>query len=70
MAALDDTLAATAKLASTRDAALTTAVVQQQATSKDKLLALPSGTRVLDLVTGHEGVVIDGQRRNVVIPRS
>lgn len=70
MAALDDTLARTRQLASRRDAALTAAAVQQTASAKDRLVALPIGTRVLDLVTGHEGVVIDGQRHNIVVPRS
>lgn len=32
------------------------------------LLTFAPGTRVLDLVTGETGVVIDGKRENVLIP--
>ena len=32
------------------------------------LLTFAPGTRVLDLVTGETGVVLDGKRENVLIP--
>lgn len=32
------------------------------------LLTFAPGTRVLDLVTGETGVVIDGKRENVLLP--
>jgi len=68
MAAIDDLIHDFTTLAKQRDtqAAAGTAAVSQPAQSR--LMALPIGTRVLDLVTGQEGVVIDGRRQNVVIP--
>lgn len=32
------------------------------------LLTFAPGTRVLDLVTGETGVVLDGKRENVILP--
>lgn len=68
MAAIDDLLRETAKLANARDAALTAAATPTPGGIKDLLMTIPIGTRVLDLVSGEEGVVIDGKRENVVIP--
>lgn len=68
MAAIDDTLRETATMAKQRDAALTAAIAPMQGATKAMLMALPIGTRVIDLITGEEGVIVDGRRENVVIP--
>jgi hypothetical protein len=68
MAAIDDILRETSTLAKQRDAAFTAAAAGTAGGLKSMLMALPIGTRVVDLVTGHEGVIVDGRRENVVIP--
>jgi hypothetical protein len=68
MAAIDDLLRNTAAMAKQRDAAFTAAAAQTAGATKALLMALPIGTRVVDLVTGLEGVIVDGHRENVVIP--
>lgn len=67
MAAIDDLIHETTTLAKQRDAAFTAGVVLPAGGVKSTLMALPIGTRVLDLVTGEEGVIVDGRRDNVVI---
>lgn len=68
MAALDDLLRDTATLAKKRDAALAAAATPTPGGVKDRLMSIPIGTRVLDLISGNEGVIVDGKRENVVIP--
>lgn len=68
MAAIDDLLRDTATLAKRRDAAFAAGATPPAGGSKSLVMALPIGTRVLDLVTGEEGVIVDGKRENVVIP--
>lgn len=68
MAAIDDLLRETGTMGKQRDAALSAAATPTQGGIKDLLMSIPIGTRVLDLISGEEGVVIDGKRENVVIP--
>lgn len=70
MAAIDDILRETATLTKQRDGAFAAAAVQPAARVQSMLMALPLGTRVIDLVTGEEGVIVDGRRENVVVPAS
>lgn len=67
MAAIDDLLRETATMAKARDNALTAAATPTPGGIKDLLMTYAIGTRVLDLTSGAEGVVIDGKRENVVI---
>lgn len=68
MAAIDDLLHDTATLAKQRDSAFIAAAAGTAGGVKALLMALPIGTRVVDLITGEEGVIVDGRRENVVIP--
>jgi hypothetical protein len=68
MPAIDDVLRETATLARQRDAAFSLAATLQPGGVKALSMALPIGTRVLDLITGEEGVIVDGKRENVLIP--
>lgn len=68
MAAIDDLLRETGTMGKQRDAALSAAATPTPGGVKDLLMSIPIGTRVLDLISGEEGVVIDGKRENVVIP--
>jgi len=68
MAAIDDILRDTATLAKQRDSAFTAAADGSVFDPKSRLMFWPIGTRVIDLVTGEEGVIVDGHRENVVIP--
>jgi hypothetical protein len=68
MPAIDDVLRETATLARQRDAAFSSAATLQPGGVKALSMALPIGTRVLDLITGEEGVIVDGKRENVLIP--
>jgi hypothetical protein len=68
MAPIDDLLRDTATQAKQRDASLAAPVAALPGAAKAMLMSIPIGTRVLDLISGEEGVVIDGKRENVVIP--
>ncbi len=68
MAAIDDLLHDITTLSKQRDTAAAAATAQAAGGTKSMLMALPIGTQVIDLVTGHEGVIVDGRRENVVIP--
>lgn len=68
MAAIDNLLRDTATLARQRDTAIAARLAPLPGSAQSMLMALPIGTRVVDLVTGEEGVIIDGHRENVVIP--
>lgn len=67
MAGIDDVLRNGATMAKQRDATFAAGVTLPDGGVKSMLMTLPIGTRVLDLITGEEGVVIDGRRDNVVI---
>jgi hypothetical protein len=68
MAAIDEVTREVAALGKQRDAALQAAAAPVAGGRKNLSMSVPVGTRVLDLVTGVEGVVIDGKRENIVIP--
>lgn len=50
------------------DDALKDRVQQIPGGPRTLLLTFALGTRVLDLVTGETGVVVDGKRENVLVP--
>jgi hypothetical protein len=68
MPAIDDVAREVAALSKQRAATLQTAAAPVAGGRKNLSMSLPIGARVLDLVTGVEGTVIDGKRENVVIP--
>lgn len=68
MAVIDDLLRDTGTLAKQRDTAFAAATAATAGSTKSMLMALPIGTKVIDLITGEEGVIVDGHRENVVIP--
>jgi len=68
MAAIDDLIHDFTTLAKQRDTQAAAGTAAAAESPKSRLMALPLGTRVLDLITGQEGTVIDGRRQNVVIP--
>jgi hypothetical protein len=55
-------------LAKAHDKAFAAAVAPIDAAAIAKGLTWPKGARVLDLVTGQKGTVLDGKRENVVLP--
>lgn len=55
-------------MAKQRDAAFAAAVAPPQGGVKASVMSLPIGTKVLDLITGETGVIVDGKRENVIIP--
>lgn len=48
-----------------RDAALNTAAAAAPGGALDLLLTYRRGTRVLDLITGEQGVIVNGKRESV-----
>jgi hypothetical protein len=68
MAAIDDTLRAAAALGKHHDAQLAAAAAPVAGGVRNLSMSIPIGTRVLDLVSGEKGTVIDGKRENVIIP--
>lgn len=64
----DKAIAAVVSLASDHDKRFAAVVAPIDAGAIGKALTWPSGARVLDLVTGVKGVVLDGKRENVVLP--
>jgi len=68
MAAIDDTLREIGTMSRQRDNAFAAAAAPLPAAARAMVMTVPIGTRVLDLISGKEGVVIDGKRENVVIP--
>lgn len=68
MAEIDDTIRRIQSLANSHDKALTAAVPTPQTLNRSRSLTYGEGTRVLDLVTGQEGTVINGNRQNVIVP--
>lgn len=57
-----------AAAAKQHDTGITAALAPLPPSSKRLSMTIPIGTAVLDLVTGEKGVVIDGQRSNVIVP--
>jgi hypothetical protein len=68
MPAMDEVLQNGATMVKQRDAAFTVATTPLQGSLMALVMSIPIGTRVLDLITGEEGMVIDGRRENVLIP--
>lgn len=67
MAALDDRIREITALSKAQHQALATAAPAPAAGGHTAGMTFPVGTKVLDLVTGETGVVIDGYRSNKVI---
>ena len=68
MAEIDDQIRAIAALGAQRDRAFTPPATPLATTVRSVGMTYPIGAKVLDLVTGLEGTVIDGKRENVIIP--
>jgi hypothetical protein len=68
MAAIDDAIREFNALAKQQDGALATAAAPVDGGSRNLSMTYAIGTRVLDLVSGENGTVIDGKRENVIIP--
>jgi septum formation inhibitor-activating ATPase MinD len=68
MASTNDLLAKQTLLTKQRTATVTAAAAPLLGGTRTLLLTFPLGTRVLDLVTGEEGTVVNGKRENVIIP--
>lgn len=68
MAAIDDAIREHVALAKQRDAQFSTAVVAAPVVGFSLVRSFQIGQPVLDLITGQQGVVIDGKRENVLIP--
>lgn len=67
MAKLDDLIRETQALAKQQDAAFTAAAAPVAGGARSLSMSYPIGSRVLDLVTGVQGVVVNGKRENVII---
>jgi hypothetical protein len=52
------------------DAQLAAAAAPQPGGPRNLSMTFSIGTRVLDLVTGENGVVIDGKRESITVPTS
>ena len=68
MAAIDDAIREHVALSKQRDAQFTTAAAAAPVVGFSSARSFQIGQPVLDLVTGQNGVVIDGKRENVLIP--
>lgn len=68
MSVLDDQIRELKLLTVHRDNQLQTAAGPVAGGIKNLSLTFAIGSRVLDLVTGAQGVVQDGKRENVIIP--
>lgn len=67
---VDNKLRELAAAAKHYDQAFAAAAAPIDAGAIAKALTLPAGARVLDLVTGVKGTVVDGKRENVILPSS
>lgn len=65
---LDDQIREVQALAKQRDATFAAAAAPVAGGAMNLTLVWPIGQRVLDLVTGVQGVVTNGKRENVIIP--
>lgn len=68
MAAIDDAVRVHQNLALQQDKQLASAAAPFAAGVPSLHLTFQRGAKVLDLVTGKTGVVIDGYRENVIVP--
>lgn len=68
MAAIDDSIREFNALGKQQDAAIAAAAAPVPGGPHNQSMSFAIGTRVLDLVTGESGTVIDGKRENVIIP--
>jgi hypothetical protein len=68
MAAIDDAIRELNALGKRQDAALATSAAPVDGGARYLSMTYAIGTRVLDLVSGENGTVIDGKRENVIIP--
>lgn len=68
MAELDNTIRVIQSAASGRDKVARGATAKPEALTRSLTLTFAPGDRVLDLVTGQEGTIVDGQRQNVIVP--
>jgi hypothetical protein len=64
---LQDQIRELAALSSQQNKALAAGAPPHAPSGHTAAMSYPVGSRVLDLVTGQTGVVIDGFRRNVVV---
>ncbi|HLJ76899.1 MAG TPA: hypothetical protein VKT75_05775 [Acidobacteriaceae bacterium] len=55
-------------LGAAADKQLAAASVLQPGGARNRSMTFPIGTNVFDLVTGQNGVVIDGKRESITIP--
>lgn len=65
--AIDNLIREAAALAGSHDSTLAAAAAPITGGTQNLLMSFPIGTPVLDLVTGEQGVVIDGKRENVIV---
>lgn len=68
MAAIDDAIREYSALAKLHQTALTTSSAAVPGGPHNLSMTWNIGARVLDLVSGESGTVIDGKRENVIIP--
>jgi hypothetical protein len=68
MAAIDNAIREFSALAKQQDTKFATATAPPPGGLSSLVMTYQIGTPVLDLVTGLQGVVVDGKRENVIIP--
>lgn len=68
MPSIDDAIREFNALAKQQDATLASSSAPIPGGARNLSMSFAIGTRVLDLVTGENGTVIDGKRENVIIP--
>lgn len=68
MAAIDDAIRVHQSLANQQDRKFAGGASAPANGVASLSMTFQIGTKVLDYVTGHTGVVIDGKRENVIIP--
>lgn len=68
MAPFDDILRELQSLAKQRDTSFAAGAAPVPGGSLNLSISFPIGTRVLDLVTGENGTVVNGKRENVIVP--
>lgn len=68
MSSIDDSIREVNALGKRQDTAISAAAAPIPGGPYNLSMSFAIGTRVLDLVTGESGTVIDGKRENVLIP--
>jgi hypothetical protein len=68
MPSIDDAILELNALGKQQDTALATSSAPVPGGARNLSMTYAIGTRVLDLVSGENGTVIDGKRENVIIP--